>query len=132
MKVSLVDKGDIPAHKEFERKSRFKKIFTDMAESGKILIVEEDSQTELEKFQRTLHTMSKRYIPKDLKLQTRKTEPTVLIARLTEKKYQPKTLGELLWKKTEQVVSDLRALGVLSSENQVVKDYLRENSPTQA
>lgn len=125
MKVSLVSKEDVPAHREFERKSRFKKIFTEMAESGKILVIEEDSETELAKFQRTLHTMSKRYIPSDLKVQTRKTEPTVMIARLTEKKYKPKTLGELLYQNTVKVVADLRSLGVIKSDmSRTVDDYL--------
>jgi len=120
MKLSFVEKDSA----EFEKPSRFKDIFVTMVESGQVLVVENDDIPELEKFQRTLYTMARRYIPKDLKLQTVRKE-SVLICRLMEKKYRPKTLGQLLELTRKKVVADLRTLNLFQPDVEAqLEDYL--------
>jgi len=126
MKVSLVEKEEINESEVFPEKSKFKPLFSQMADTGKILVVEEENIEELEKYNRSLHTMARRYIPSELKLQTRRNGP-VLIARLTDKKFKPKTLTELLNKARVKVVKDLTKLGfIVSGREADVAQYLRD------
>ncbi|HEC62117.1 MAG TPA: hypothetical protein ENI27_07675 [bacterium] len=128
MKVSLVEKEEVSEYKDFERQSKFKPLFIRMAETGKVLVVEEEDLEELKKYQRTLHTMSRRYIPKDLKLQTRMTPDGSLIARLTEKKFEPKTLGELLNIARTKVIDDLVSKQWIARGREAdVAQYLRDS-----
>ena len=120
MKLSFVEKDSA----EFEKPSKFKDIFVQMVETGQVLVVENEDIPELEKFQRTLYTMARRYIPKDLKLQTVRKD-SVLICRLMEKKYRPKTLGQLLELTRKKVVADLQSLNLFQPNvDAQLEDYL--------
>jgi len=125
--VKLVDPNDMPeAEQEFERNSKYAKIFEEMVNTGKILVVEESDIEELEKFRRVILEMSKRYVPEDLKLQTR-ISANVMIARLTEKTERPASLGQLLNRARHKTVSELEKLGVFdltSGTEEVIRQYL--------
>jgi len=129
VKMSLMDQDDMPeAQKEFERNSKWGDIFEEMVDSGKILVVEGDIK-ELEKIQRVILEMSKRYVPEDLKAETRRTD-NVLIARLTEKKERPASLGQLLNRARHKTVSELEQLGVFDltvGTEDVIQRYLAES-----
>jgi len=111
MKVDLKNMEEVAgAKQEFDRNAKFRPIFEEMVDTGKILVVEEEDIKELEKFQRNILEMSKRFIPDDLKLETRRRD-TVLIARLTEKKNRPASLGQLMNRCRHKTVSELEQIG---------------------
>ena len=129
--VNLVEPDDMPeAEQEFERNSKYAPIFDEMVNTGKILVVEDSDTEELEKFRRTILEMSKRYVPEDLKLQTR-ISGKVMIARLTEKKERPASLGQLLNRARHKTVSELEKLGVFDlntcGTEDVIQRYLAES-----
>lgn len=126
--VKLVDPNDMPeAEQEFERNSKYATIFEEMVNTGKILVVEESDIEELEKFRRVILEMSKRYVPEDLKLRTRISD-NVMIARLTEKKDNPASLGQLMNRTRHKTVSELEQLGVFHENAEPsVQDYLAKS-----
>ena len=126
--VNLVDLNDMPeAEQEFERNSKYATIFEEMVNTGKILVVEESDVEELEKFRRVILEMSRRYVPEDLKLQTRISD-NVMIARHTEKKERPASLGQLMNRCRHKTVSELEKMGVFEPDAEPsIQRYLAES-----
>jgi len=126
MKVSLVDGED--QELEFEAPNKFKVVFQEMFETGKVLVVEDDDLDKLLKFQRSLHAVSKRYTPTGLKLQTRRND-NVLIARLVTPTTEAKSLGALLQQARKKLLKDLKGLGVLVPDKvDIAEEFLKTST----